>query len=271
VRVLHRREVATLPRTTGWRSQQVLKLSVARLVSTARYVVLDAKNHFVAPLTAAFLETPDGRPRTFVNDYTNHPLRPNFERVLRYVGLEPGDHLRSFGPTTTPFTLITEVVRALVRDVEARAGCAFPREFVRQDLTEFILYSSWLVASGTPLPQAYALDQPRCPTVWPRSADAAGVERAVEESDGRDAPLFAVHRRALAVLDAPTSGMLADFWVERGLFPSAADALRFVTEFQAGHDRTLRRQRLREAPYSVLARARRSLPQRPLAGTGERG
>ena len=43
------------PRHTDGSPEQVLKIMIARIVKSERYVVLDAKNHLVFPLTINFL------------------------------------------------------------------------------------------------------------------------------------------------------------------------------------------------------------------------
>ncbi len=72
VRILRAEEIARIPETKGWTAQQILKLMVATHVETERYVILDAKNHFVFSLTPEFLEAPDGRARINVYGYESH-------------------------------------------------------------------------------------------------------------------------------------------------------------------------------------------------------
>lgn len=265
VRVLRPDDIARVPGAIGWRTQQVLKLAVAEQLSGDLYVVLDAKNHFVDVLEAADLVGPDGRPRANAYGYRTHPLRPNLEHVLTYLGLDPAPHVDRFTATVTPFVLDTGLVREMIRDVEARAGRPFAQEFVARELTEFFLYAGWILRSGRRLEDVYSLDLERCPTVWPKAATRAGVEEAVATVVERDAPLFAVHRRALATLDPDAVGALAAFWAERGLFPTADAARAFVAEFQRTYRRTARVQRLRELPYrlrSVPRKVRRVVARR---------
>jgi hypothetical protein len=265
VRVLQPVQVADLPRMVGWRSQQVMKLLVARQLHAERYVALDAKNHFVATPQREFFEAPDGRPRVNAYSYRDHPLRPDLVRVLTYLDLPPDAFIDRFTATVTPFVLDTATVTALVSDVESRSGRAFAEEFLRQDLTEFFLYSGWLVAQGHDLDKVFDLHQVFCPSVWPRSATSSGVELAARQARERGAPLFAVHRRAFVQLDADAVDRLADFWVEVGLFDTADQVRAFVADFQEGFRRTERAKRLREAPQramTLVRRTRRSLNTR---------
>jgi hypothetical protein len=257
VRVLRSADICRVPAASGWRSQQVLKLRVADLVTNDRYVVLDAKNHFVETLSLDFFETVDGRARVNVHGYEAHPFRPALEHVLTYLGLEPATYVRCFPATVTPFVLETEIVRAMVQDIERRSGRSFAQEFVARDLTEFFLYAGWIIANGRPLDQVYDLHQVHCPNIWPRTANLEGVQNALRAADERGTPLIAVHRKALARLDPESSRVLAGFWAKRGLFGSVQEANRFVLDFQRSYQKTVRRQRLR-----ALSGTLRFLPQR---------
>ncbi len=269
VHVFRPDDVCRVPAAAGWRSQQVLKLCISDRVATNRYVVLDAKNHFTALPDHDFFESATGRPTANAYSYEEHPLRHELERTLRYLDLEPDDHLRHFTATVTPFVLDTPVVRDLVADLEAREGRPFPEVFVEQQLTEFFLYAGWIVARGTPLEEFFHLHQPRCPIVWPGRADQAGVDEAVATATARGAPLFAVHRRALVKLDQPATEALADFWVSVGLFPDRLAAELFVKSFVTMYSRVNRRRKLREARLRTSSALRRAA-QRLYAARGRR-
>lgn len=269
VRVVPAREVARVPLTTGWRSQQVLKLEVARRVQTEHYVVLDAKNVFVAPVDPGFFRAPDGRPRTMRTHYAEHRLRPDLERTLRYLGVDPvpavtGD---GFTATTTPFALDTSTVVAVLDDVERRSGRPFAREFVARGVLEFFLVSGWVLSTGRALDEAFDTSMPTCPVLWPRAADVEGARAAVEVSRSTGSPLFTVHQGALERLDGPARAVVAAYWAERGLFPDAGAASEALDRVQARIARASRPRRVVEAPLRALARARRLADRgRPLAG-----
>ena len=253
VRILRPSDICHVASTTGWRSQQILKLRVAELITSDRYVTLDAKNHFVSPVELSFFEAADGRARVNVYGYETHPLRPNLERVLTYVGLDPSDYVGRFTATVTPFVLDAATVRAMVADIQRSSGRDFSKEFVAQDLTEFFLYSGWILSQGTTLDEAFDCHQISCPTVWPRAANIDGVRAAVEQADRREAPVFSVHRRALAQLDEQSVDAVADFWTQRRLFDSQAIAKAFILEFQRSYAKADRRQRRRDLPGKVAS------------------
>ena len=259
VEVLRSDDVARVRGAVGWRRQQVLKLLVAQRLASPRYVVLDAKNHFVGPWSQDAFLAPDGRMRARAHSYEQHPLRRDLEHVLRYLDVDPAAHVGRFTATVTPFVLDVALVRNMVADIERRAGTSFAREFVRRDLTEFFLVAGWSVARGQDLEKLYTMDLDVGPTLWPRGATPAGVEKAVTAA--RSSMMFAVHRRALAALDPGLAAPVIDLWTERGLFPSSTEAENFVTRSQAEAAVGSRRQRRRDLPTRLLS-APRSLMRR---------
>ncbi|QIK65367.1 hypothetical protein G7072_02555 [Nocardioides sp. HDW12B] len=256
VRVLRGREVMKVPATTGWRSQQVLKLGIAEQVGTPRYVVLDAKNHLVAPLGGDFFEAPDGRIRMGLpHSYAAHSLRPSLERVLTYLGLDLS-LVDRFTTTATPFVLDTATVRSLVEELGAPTGRSFAEEFLDHDLTEFFLYSGWVRASG-PWEELFDFQPVECPVLWPRNATEEGVAAVSWWVSERGTPFLGVHRRALLRLDPAGLEALASMWADAGLFVSAEDAATFITDFRRSCVRAERRAHLREAPGALRQRLRR--------------
>jgi len=90
------------PDIGGWFTQQVLKLAVADEVATDYYLILDAKNHFVFPLTRERLEV-NGKPNMFIHGYEKHTLRRYLEPILHYFGL-PQSHIKQMLPPRRRFS-----------------------------------------------------------------------------------------------------------------------------------------------------------------------
>ena len=257
VRILRPREVADIPVTTGWYAQQVMKLMVADQIASDSYVVLDAKNHLVRSLEPDFFVSDDGRLRTSKQSFASHRLRPDLERTLEYFELPVDANVGAFTPTITPFVLRTDLVRAMVRDVSARAGRPFPAEFLRARLLEFFAYASWIIARRAPLEDVYVFDQPGSPTVWPKGATADGVETALEALATGSSPWFSVHRRALGMLEPGALARLANLWMAAGLFTVPEDAERFVDRARRAVQRGERRQRIADLLPKALRLGRR--------------
>jgi len=226
-------ELARVPSASGWLVQQVLKLAVADHLATSHYLVLDAKDHFIRASTVADFVAADGRARVPAYSYRTHPLRPQLENVLGYLGIDPAPYRERFSATVTPFTLETAQVRAMMADVGDRNPSGdFAAEFVQHGLLEFFLYAGWLLLQRGSLEEAFDLQDTSSPKVWKGTATLAGVTAALQAADRDAAAVFSVHRRALPRLPWAALVALADFWVDRGLFASRAHGLSFCLAFR---------------------------------------
>jgi hypothetical protein len=213
----------------GWVSQQALKLAVSALIETDRYVILDAKNHLVQRLRLDGLETESGQPRMEGCSYADHSMRGYLEQTCLYVGIDPAGPIDHFVGTSTPFIVITDAARALVANMERNEGVRLLEAMTRRGVSEFFLYGAALQAAGL-LDSLYDWSLPLGPTIWPENGPddgfvVGGIERA---RSGEYGPFFAAHRRAIPRLTETGRRAIAEFWADRGLFASAADAVAFL-------------------------------------------
>jgi hypothetical protein len=127
----------------GWQMQQALKLGAARLVKTPVYVILDSKNIFLAPITAADFLSPSGRPLARLNHGRGRV--DWLGASIRALGLDPDLAARrpilSF---LTPAVFERVLIERVLAEVEARHGTvqalfAMPGN----KATEFMLVSGW--------------------------------------------------------------------------------------------------------------------------------
>lgn len=221
--------IGTVTDTDGWWTQQVLKIKVSEVIRSERYVLLDAKNHLIRPLKRDFLETVAGQPRINGHSFTEDPMRSFLECTLRYLGIDPSPHLEWFTRTTTPFTMLTTEARNLARFLDEREGNRIILAFQEQKLTEFFLYSGFLVSKGV-LASAYEFNQPHCVQLWGETADEAGCLATVAKAERSECPFMAVHSKALARMDRNGREAIAKFWHARGLFPSVSHGVRFIRD-----------------------------------------
>jgi hypothetical protein len=230
VRFIPGADLAEMPSgAAGWWTQQVLKIKVAEVVRSERYVLLDAKNHLVKQLGRGFLETADGLPRVSGLTYVGHEMRDFLERALAYFGIDSAPHLDWFTRTGTPFTILTSEARELLRYVEDREGKPFASALLQKQLTEFFLYSAFLQSKGT-LKTLYDLTQPCCIQIWGHTANESDCAAAIREAESADRPFMSVHRNAIANMNEKGRAVVAEFWRARGLFPSVMDAIRFLRD-----------------------------------------
>ena len=233
VRFVDVRQITDVPPyISGWFSQQILKLMAARIVETKRYVVLDAKNHLVFPLSRQCIETSSGKMLLHPMNYEHHNMRPFLANTLDYFGLTLQDHVKSFLPTTTPFPLSTDVVRDLVDYIEVREKKPFPEAFVYDGFkrTEFFLLGAYLLATGRQFADFYDLSEQGWATVWPEDT-AEDIRKKIAWCENNARAVFAVHRRAIPQFDEATRFEIATFWRRRHLFRTLDSPLRFLREF----------------------------------------
>ena len=235
VRIVRTTEVVDARRARGWRSQQAAKLAIARGITTEHYVVLDAKNHLTRPTdTSSFVGT-DGRAHGALHTYREHPLRSSLERTLGYLGAteqQTQQAVSSFPPTATPFVFATSLVRGMLDGVEEKSSAPFETTFEREELLEFFLYSGWVLTHGPGIFGAMDGRSIPSPTVWPKAADVAGVRAAIAEAIRDDAFVFAVHRQVLARADRLTRELIAEHWVNVGLFAHPREAQVLIRRFR---------------------------------------
>jgi Family of unknown function (DUF6492) len=179
-------------RASGWFVQQVLKLAVAKYVTTERYVAIDSKNTMVFPLTRDYLETFWGKPRSYRVDYTTHGSRRWLVNSLRYWHL--GDnHIKLYMPIITPYTFVTSIVQDMMSEMEAREGQDFAKTFLDNKLTEFFCYAGYLLHTRQ---APYHFSQKECKTVFDTTSDFAWVKRSIVATERDKLPFFSVHRGA---------------------------------------------------------------------------
>ncbi|MGV9194811.1 DUF6492 family protein [Microbacterium sp. MC2] len=204
-------EIAAVPSTSGWLSQQVLKLKVAERVNAPWYVLLDSKNHIIRPVTRATFLGADGKAHGATHSYETHPLRPRLLTTLNYFGL-PESHVSQYPRTATPFVMHTHTARDLMSQVAQDAS--FEEAFVAADLSEFFAYSAWILASGRSWDDLYTGEPLQAPVVWGKSARG---QDATEDAQRLSAPFFAIHRSSLFRADRRTIDDVCALWVSCGL------------------------------------------------------
>lgn len=232
VQIVSARDLARLPWSKGWKTQQILKLMAAHLVATERYLILDSKNHLVFPLSREALEASNGRPRTHLHSYLDHPLRRHLERTLDYYGLERAQHVAQFTATATPFVMYTEIVQKMIVDLSNREGRRFELAFMKCKLTEFFAYACFIIKDRRDLAELYDFHQLVPPCIWEHAATRSGCEESVARALAQRSPFFAIHRIAIAKLDADAREVVAGFWSARSLFETSEQADTFLTELQ---------------------------------------
>lgn len=233
VEIVKASDIARLPWSTGWRTQQILKLMVAKIVPTERYVLLDAKNHLIFPLSRDDLEAADGRALTLLHSYLTHPLCSHLERVLAYYQLDPAQHVPRFTATATPFIMYRDIAREMIADITNRENDRFERAFNRRRLTEFFAYTCFILKMRGDLSSLYDFSQRGALCIWANAASDLKVQEITNQARATADPFFSVHRLAIEKFDMRACGVVAELWHERKLFASTDEAIRFLLDLQA--------------------------------------
>ena len=228
VTILLSKDICTIPNTKGWVSQQILKLMIAEHIDSEWYVALDSKNHFVKSPDKDFFLSLEGRARVSAYSYEAHPLRSKLERILTYLDLDPAPWISKFTATITPFVFNREIVLETIAEVELKSNNSFAEEFVKSNLTEFFLYSSYILRSGRKFEDVYDFDQYLCPIIWAHTAELNACQNRISYVKELEMPIFSIHRKALPLLCNDSMQTLALFWKERCLFDSVSAAIHFI-------------------------------------------
>lgn len=204
-------------RVDGWWSQQALKLKAAEYVSNARYVVLDAKNHFVSDVAREKLEW-GLRPRLPCIDYRWHRMRDYACAALSFLGLKPEEHVAAMPQTITPFTMYRDLANAAVQSLARRDPRGLALVLRDRKITEFMCYAATLIKQGHKFSSLYCNTQHGASMLW---------EGTIGELDTlleRATFLFSIHRSAWPLLTFRDRTRLAAFWLSRGLVLSKREA-----------------------------------------------
>jgi len=213
VRFITADTIALLPVSSGWFTQQILKLLISRQVTTPSYVILDAKTHLVFPLTADHIMR-DGKLLSFRQSYAAHPAREFLDNALAYFHLTPD--ITCLPPASPPIGMPTSPVRQMIEYIEQREG-DFGKFFIRQRVMEFPLFSAYLMATEQ-LDQLYDFSGTNYPIIWDwRASQDDWIAQQIALSELHARPWFSLHRRAAPLLSDAGCQMITAFWQRRGL------------------------------------------------------
>ena len=207
VTVIHRDLFGRLWSPNGWVSQQALKLLAATQCASKWVVILDAKTIFVTDF--ALDET---RPTVGALD-----IYPVFEPSRRIANDLFGIDLKQqLGPGGVPFVINSERTRDMISWIENHTGEFFAAWFQQQGrLTEFILYSAWILYSTGSLDSIYDTGRN---TITPVNVCHSEVARFEQKfCDMPQATTVSIHRNAWSQLTPDQQQSYLDFLHSRGI------------------------------------------------------
>ncbi len=232
------KDICSLKNMEGWFSQQALKLAISLEVLTSQYIVLDAKDHFVFPISKSFIYADNGMPYLSCHSYIGHPLQDFLTRSLSLFDLNEDKYVQCFYQTITPYVMYTNVVRHLICTLEQKRNKPFFEVLRGELITEFFAYAAFIVSTYDSIQKYYCIveDKPDniSKNIWPEFNDAKNISIVLKGIEDSKYPLFSLHRRAVSGLSSSARDVVSSFWTRRGLFHSNRQANLF-----------LRRQRLK--------------------------
>lgn len=204
---------------SGWRTQQALKLAVARRVTSDLYYVLDAKNHFIRPIVKADLFGPRSRPRSFWARPTGN-LRECFIKTCSFFEIDSAPYMLKAMPATTPYMLYREHVLGTIAYMETKEGVTLNEVLMKRNrfLTEFFSYFAYLVAKTVGPGELYDFGRRTAISLFTRWP----LEEAVADETLRklsEPPIFTfgLHRNRIPQLTGGQKAMIVDLWLKRGV------------------------------------------------------
>jgi hypothetical protein len=200
----------------GWRIQQALKLAIGRYGEGGFVLILDAKNHFIAPVSRSSFVSPAGRARS----YEVVAGRTHWSWVgpsCALLGVEPPARETPVPPTVTPVVLPRAVLRAAVDAVEARVG---PVEgfFMhgRKRQTEFMLIFAHVLSCHGTWGAVFDPGLRPAATIFGR-AGPEEVAAVLDRAEAGGAEVFSVHSGQRGRLPAAVRARIEALWARLGL------------------------------------------------------
>jgi hypothetical protein len=223
----------------GWRIQQVLKLCVANRVASECYLMLDAKNHFIRPVSKASYFDTRTRFRTSRSALRRGPLAVNFRASYKYFGIDPEPHIDRAPPGITPFGVRSGRVREMLEHISSREGEPFESFFMKKDthVVEIFLCQAFALATLNSLTSDFRFEKKRTNvTMWYRNV-ANKLNAKVDATEKSDTLTFAVHRKTFAALSDAQRKQVASVWRRANLIEKESDVELFCSPFgAAAHD-----------------------------------
>lgn len=198
--------------STGWKTQQLLKLFTVADSASDWVLMLDSKNHYLRPVGSGdlfaagnakiFFRKPSGKQAEWLDGSLEfYGIEPNTEKTL---------------PTITPYMLKPEVVKLMLDDLCEKLSVT--RGDIRLDqgplkgTTEFFLYYSFMKKHKL-IEKYYSPADKMGETLftkWPTAPEV--TRRYLGEAIAGRHMYFGLHRRRIPLLSDSEKRLLAEVW-----------------------------------------------------------
>ena len=191
----------------GWLTQQLLKLLATGLSNNKWSMILDAKTIFVNPV----LEHGD-KPQVGMLDI--YPVfEPSRQIVNKLFGI---DLQKQLGPGGVPFIMHNQTTVEMIKQIESLTNQSFPSWFQEQGmLTEFILYSGYVISKYNTFSTLYTLDDPIIKPCNLCHSEVESFNRKFKEMS--QSTTVSIHRNAWTHLTTDQQQQYLEFLRNRGI------------------------------------------------------
>jgi hypothetical protein len=207
VDVIHRSNWSVDYAENGWLTQQLLKMLATEFCVSEWSMVLDAKTLFVEPVPAF-----DSMPQVGQLDIFS-VFEVSRQRVSKLFNI---DLKKQLGPGGVPFVFNNQLVQDMVSEIQRLTGQPFAEWFQSQGMvTEFILYSGYIVYRYGSLDKIYNVDQS---IIVPCNICHSEVDNFDRKFDCmKDATTVSIHRNAWSKLTPIQQNKYTEFLQSRGI------------------------------------------------------
>jgi len=207
---------------SNWFTQQLIKIEIAKKISTKYYLMLDTKNHFIKNITKELFFSSNNKPFMYFNDSggPGSPFDIYYNNCLDYFDVKCPNTNLGLGDlkvqTTTPFLFITKACLNLMNYVEKKEQTSFRDFFVEsKKYTEFYFYYSYLIFSNKE--NHYDYNRAHHPVITvghqdPKTAYYNSWEYKKHILETEYIALFSLHRYSISILDSEYKKSLIEFY-----------------------------------------------------------
>lgn len=196
----------------GWVTQQALKLIASTLGDSQYSMIVDAKTLFVRPI--------------LIEDIFDSDQKLKLGQLNVYPVFEPSQHIteklfdvkieQQLGPGGVPFVVDNSQVQYMINWIESTTGQNFLSWFQEQGmLTEFILYSGWIVRVNGSL-DSIATQQNTFGQICNICHNEVGIFES-KFQDMQTATTVSIHRNAWTRLSDEQRNIYKDFLISKNI------------------------------------------------------
>jgi hypothetical protein len=217
---------------SGYINQQIAKFKIADHIDTDWFWILDSKNFLITPIQERLLYR-ENRSRTTFGEPSSY-WADSWDNSLLYWGLDPADN-RTVPLNITPFGVRTDDALAFLSEF-GDFPLQFADLFLRQNICEFYLFSSWLYYKGR-FNSSCWLDGRLMSTVWPTELNNPAYQPAAIKQEIQHAAYppwcGGLHKDTVDRMNSEHAYEWSAYLTELGFFTTQTDANKWFTRVKS--------------------------------------